>query len=189
VSNSLPVLRFVFANPKKFGEREISKRCIAGEVNETVCPEKGPQFLHLGLCPLIAPDQRRSNNFVAIIEQYGAVHLARESNAGNFVGSSSAAGESASHSQRRGSPPIARILFCPSQLRAGKRNVLLGAGRDNAAMFIDDKCAGAARTNIDPKKADSPSWLKDHRGINAAVALRCCRYLARFVALEFMPVD
>jgi hypothetical protein len=160
VSNSLPVLRFVVANPKKFGEREIGKGCITGEVNETICPEQVPQFLHLGLCPLIAPDQRWSNNLIAFIEQHGTVHLAGESNAGNFVGSSPAGGEGAPHSQRTGSPPIPRILLCPSQLQASERNVLLGAGRDNAAVFIDDECAGAARTNIDPKKVDSPSWQR-----------------------------
>ena len=160
MSNSLPVLRFVLANPKEFGEREIGKSCIAGEVNESVCPEQVPQFLDLGLCSLIAPDQCRSNNLVAIIEQHGAVHLAGESNAGNFVGSSSASGEGALYSQHRGSPPIPRILFCPSHLRAGERNVLLGAGRDNPAVFIDDECAGAARTNIDPKKSDGPSRLQ-----------------------------
>jgi hypothetical protein len=97
---------------------------------------------------------------VAVIEQHGAVHLTRESNTGNLVGCSPAAGKGAPHSQHRGSPPIPRILFCPSQLWAGKRNVLLGAGRDNAAVFIDDECAGATRTNIDPKKANSPSWQR-----------------------------
>jgi hypothetical protein len=91
VSNSLPVLRFVFANPKKFGEREIGKGRIASEVNQPICSEQVPQFLHLRLCPLIAPDQRRSNNLIAFIEQYGTVHLAGETNAGNFVSSSSAA--------------------------------------------------------------------------------------------------
>lgn len=160
MGNSLPVLWFVLANPKEFGEREIGKGCIACEVNEAICSEQVPQFLDLWLCSLIAPDQCRSNNFIALIKQHGAVHLPGKSNAGNFVGSSPAARESAPYSQRSCSPPIPRILFCPSQLRARERNVLLGAGRDNKAVFIDDERASAARTNIDPKKSDGPSRLQ-----------------------------
>jgi hypothetical protein len=30
-------------------------------------------------------------------------------------------------------------------------------------VLIDDECAGAARTNIHPKKSDSPSWLRKKR--------------------------
>jgi hypothetical protein len=60
-------------------------------VNEAICPEQVTQFLHLGLCSLIAPDQRWSNNLIAFIEQHGTVHLAGEPNAGNVVGSSPAA--------------------------------------------------------------------------------------------------
>ena len=157
MSNSLPVLRFVLANPKEFGEREIGKGCIAGEVNETICPKQVPQFPDLGLCSLIAPDQRRSNNLIASIEQHGTMHLTGKSNTGNFFCSSAAAREGAPHSRRRGAPPIQRILFCPSQLGAGERNVIFGARRYNPAVFVDDERAGAARTNIDPKKLDSPS--------------------------------
>jgi hypothetical protein len=36
--------------------------------------------------PLVAPDQRRANNFSASIKQHRAMHLPGKSHAGNFIG-------------------------------------------------------------------------------------------------------
>ena len=60
VGNPLPVFRLVVTYPKQFGQREIGKGCIAGELDETIPAEKVRQFPDLRFpCADLAPDERR----------------------------------------------------------------------------------------------------------------------------------
>jgi hypothetical protein len=66
------------------------------------------------------------------------MHLPGETDAVDFIAAGSHGVESASNRQATGSPPVARILFRPSQLRRCKRRVLFRAGRDGLPVFIND---------------------------------------------------
>ncbi len=127
VGNALPVSRLVLSHPKQFGEGEIGKGSVAGELDETIRSEEIRQFLHLRLGALIAPDEGRPNYFIVGIQQNRPVHLPGKADAGDFISAGSRGVESASNRHLAGSPPIVRILFRPPRLRRGERRVLFRA--------------------------------------------------------------
>jgi hypothetical protein len=126
-------------------------------MNETIGAEETVQLMDLRLGTLIAPDEGGTNHFIAGIQQNCPVHLSGEADAGDFVGAVSRGVESAPNRQTAGSPPIARILFCPARLRRGEGRMLFRTRRDHAPLFIDDESAGSARADVNPEKLDTPS--------------------------------
>jgi hypothetical protein len=78
------------------------------------------------------------------------MHLAGESNARDRISATAQLAESAPHCLAARPPPIARILFRPSLLRARERSVVAGSGRNYFSAFVDNESSGAAGANIDP---------------------------------------
>jgi hypothetical protein len=124
-------------------------------MDETVGAELVGKFLDLRLGALIAPDQRGPDDLIVRIQQDGSMHLAGKADAGNLVFTSFHPGESATHGQAAGSPPIARILFRPTWLGRSEGGVLFGARGDYPALFIHEESAGSASTDIDPEELDN----------------------------------
>jgi hypothetical protein len=160
VSNALPVSWFVFSHPKQLGEREIGERRIAGELDEMFRTEEIGKSFDLGLGALITPDESGPNYFIASIKQDCAMHLPRESDAGDFISAASEGIESTSNGYSTRLPPILRKLFCPSRLRRCEGRVLLGARGDDSPLFINDESSGSAGADIDPHelKTFSQVW-------------------------------
>src|SRR5207302_5046862 len=83
VPHALPVLRFVFADPKNFREREVGERGVAGELNQTLQAKSLGKVVALLFGAHVAPDQRGTNDVSLLIEKDGAMHLAGETQARN----------------------------------------------------------------------------------------------------------
>jgi len=58
---------------------------------------------------------------------------------------------------RRGAPPVARILFRPTGLRAGEIGVLFGARGENRSMFVENERAGSTGSDIDAEDWNTAS--------------------------------
>jgi hypothetical protein len=129
---------------------------------ELIRTKKIGKLFDLSLSALIAPDERGPDYFVARIKQDRAMHLPRETNTSNFI-SLTRCSESTSNRKPASSPPIARVLLRPSQLRRCKGRVLLRARGDDSPPFIHDESAGSAGANIDTEKLDMPPAAPDER--------------------------
>jgi hypothetical protein len=149
VCNALPILRFVFPDPQQFREGEVSKWRVAGKLNQPIHAEQFRQLSNLSFRPLIAPDDGGSHDLVARIEQDGTVHLSRESDAVNSGSAGAEFFQRPRHGMPAGSPPIPRILFCPSQLRRLKRLMVCGSGRNHRSPLVNDESARPAGADID----------------------------------------
>jgi hypothetical protein len=88
------------------------------------------------------------------VEHHGAVHLSGETNAGDIIGAEAGFLDRFGNCQTAGSPPVVRMLLGPADLRRGKRGVLLGGGRDDMTLLIDDQRARAAGSNIDAENVN-----------------------------------
>ncbi len=147
-----PVVRFVFADPQKLRQREIRQRGITRELDEVRSADRLRQFARLLLRALIAPDQRGTNHFAAGIQQNRAVHLAGKAHARNLAGALARDGQRFLHCEPARAPPVARILFRPSQFRRSERLVLFRARSDYATPLIHQQRACPSRAHIDAQK-------------------------------------
>src|SRR5690242_14178456 len=84
-AKALPDIGFVISYPKQFGEREVCQCWVAGELNDPGLPQLRVQPIALRLRSLIAPDERRPQYLIVLIEQNGTVHLAGEAGALDFL--------------------------------------------------------------------------------------------------------
>ncbi len=114
-----------------------------------------------GLCfgALVAPDKRRANDFIALVEQYRAMHLPGKTDARDGVGGFSGRLNGFADSDGRGAPPVPGILFSPARMRAGEGRVLFGTGSNNAARFVKNEGARSTGSHINAKSSDKASRL------------------------------
>ena len=151
----------MFADPKKFCEREICQRGIAGELNEAVEADGALEFFRLRFRSLVAPDQRGTNDFVVFIEEDGAVHLAGKTNGGEGIGGEAGGLQRFANSDGSGAPPVARILLRPAGLRAGKIGMFLGARGENGAVAVQNDRASAACADVNAENWNGASYWAD----------------------------
>jgi hypothetical protein len=115
----------------------------------------GPHFLGksaaLRLCTYVTPDQRRADNVIFVIQHDGAMHLPGKADAGDVVPAQSGIRECIAHGQAAGSPPIGWILLGPSDLRRGKRGMLLRRGTKYPALVAEDQSPRPAGADINAK--------------------------------------
>jgi hypothetical protein len=87
------------------------------------------------------------------------MHLARESDAGDFIPARTHVVEGAPDCLAAGSPPIPRILLRPSQLRGGKRCVVVSSGSNHLSSLVHDQSASPAGADVDPEELDISSCM------------------------------
>jgi len=141
-------LGFVFADPEKFCEREVGERRIAGELNNARESETLFEFLRLLFGALIAPDDGWTDDVTGGVQQNCSMHLAGEANARYAIGRCVRLLQRFFYRGPAGEPPIEWVLFCPAVLRRRKWLMLVRAGRDDAAAFVNEKCACTAGSNV-----------------------------------------
>jgi hypothetical protein len=115
----------------------------------------------LGLGSLITPNQGRTDDFVILVEQDGAVHLAGESDGHDRFGCKAGGLERFANRECGGAPPVARVLFRPAGLRAGEIGVIFRARGEDCAEFIEDDGARSAGSNVDAKDWNTASFLSN----------------------------
>jgi hypothetical protein len=114
----------------------------------------------LGFRALVAPDQRRPDDFVVLVHKDGAMHLARKANGGDGFGRQTRTLNSLANRNRCGAPPVTRVLLRPSRLRTGEIRVLFRARGENRAVFVQNDGAGSARSDIDTKDGNTASFRR-----------------------------
>jgi hypothetical protein len=66
------------------------------------------------------------------------MHLAGKSDGGDGFGGEARSLERFANGERRGAPPVARVLLRPARLRAGEIGVLLRTRSEDGAVLIED---------------------------------------------------
>jgi len=151
-ADTMPVVRLVLANPKEFREGEIRKRRVAGELDDAGGSQLLIDFLTLWFGADVAPDERRANDGILVVEHDSAVHLAGESHARDVGATQSRLRERFSDGEAAGTPPVLRILFGPTDLWRRERRMFLSGGAHHMSEFIDDECASAAGSDVNSEK-------------------------------------
>src|SRR5205807_722396 len=90
------------------------------------------------------------------VEQDCAVHLTRESNAGNVIGTQIGGVKRLADGESTGAPPVARILLGPARLRTKERLVLFRSGSDDPSSLVHDECPRSAGAYVDTEIRDGP---------------------------------
>jgi hypothetical protein len=117
VTDTSPILRFVFAYPQKFGECEIRERRITRELNDAGEAKYFFKFLRLLFGPLIALNNRRANDVARSVQQNRAMHLTREADTRHVTGRCVPVLHRFFYRYATGAPPIEWLLFGPAILR------------------------------------------------------------------------
>ena len=155
-----PEFRFVLAYPQEFRKREIGERRITGELNQAIGAKFLGEFARLFFSALIAPDERRTDNFAGSVQQNCAMHLSREADARNLFSANTGPLQSFLYGGSACAPPVARLLLCPPGLRRSERLVLVRARCCDAAARVHHQSACAARANINAEEVDEKSpWI------------------------------
>ena len=152
MTDARPVLRFVFADPEKFGEREIGKRRIASELNDAGEAKDFFKFSRLFFGALITPNDGWANDVARGVQQNRAVHLTGEADARDVIGRCLCLLHRFFYRCATGAPPIEWVLFGPAILRRCKGLMLMRAGCDDSASFVNEKRACTGGSNVNAQK-------------------------------------
>jgi nitroreductase len=96
----------------------------------------------------IAPDESRSHHPIFLVEHDRAVHLARKADASNVSATQPRLRQHLAHGNTCRTPPVARVLLRPSDLRRRKGSMLFGRGRNHSSLLIYDQCPRPAGAYI-----------------------------------------
>jgi hypothetical protein len=149
----------VLADPKKLRDREIGKRRVTSELDQTLGADFLRQRAALRFGPHIAPDKRGTDHLTAIIEHYGAVHLAGEADAGDIFAAQFGRSQRLANSDAASSPPIVGMLLGPANRGRRKRRMLLGSRRGDRALFVKQQGACSAGANVNAQEINRISPL------------------------------
>ena len=152
MSDARPVLRFVFADPEKFGEREVGERWVAGELNDAGEAEDFFKFPRLFFGALITPNDGRANDVARGVQQNRAMHLTGEADTRHVIGSYVCLLHRFFYRCATGAPPIEWVLFGPAILWRCKRLMLMCAGCDDSASFVNEKRTRTGGSNVNAQK-------------------------------------
>jgi hypothetical protein len=143
-------LRFVFADPEQFREREIRERRIAGKLDDARKAKILRELFGLFFRALIAPDNGGTNDVSQTVEENGSMHLSREANRGYVLGCGICVMKRFLYGRCARTPPIERVLLGPTAPRRSERLMLVRAGRGNSPLPVHEQGACAARSHVNP---------------------------------------
>jgi hypothetical protein len=92
-----------------------------------------------------------------LVEHDGAVHLAGESHAGDFLCGKSGILDGLRNCDAAGAPPVFWLLLGPTDFRRGKRSVFFSRRGDDVTLRVDDQCSCTACSNINAQGMDKLS--------------------------------
>jgi hypothetical protein len=101
---------------------------------------------------LITPNDGRANDVARGIQQNGAVHLTREADTRHVIGRCVCLFHRFFYRRATGAPPIDGVLFCPAILWRCKGLMLMRAGCDDSASFVNEKRARTGGSNVNTQK-------------------------------------
>ena len=120
-----------------------------GQLQEPVAADRFVEPAAFGFRALIAPDDRGPQHLAISIQEHGAVHLAREADAGDRIGRRAAFRQHRADRLLAGPPPVVGILLGPGGSWRRERGVVPRLGPEQAAVVVEDQGARAARADVD----------------------------------------
>jgi hypothetical protein len=132
----------VRAKPQQLWKLEARERRVARDLAESLGPDHPLDLGALRRGALVVPEQSGANNAIAIVKEYGTVHLTGEADGSAWwrVDPFEALGDDAM--------PVLWILFCPTRTRRRKR-IFAGPGTEHGAAVIDEDNPGARCAYVD----------------------------------------
>src|SRR5580700_9301420 len=123
-------VRFMFANPEKFGQSEVGEGGIRNELDEFFAADGGMQPVALRLSALVGPDESRTKDLAFCVEHNAAVHLTGEGDGVDFlrVTGGYSGFEATGDGKLGGAPPVFGVLLGPADLRRTDPGVGGGVG-------------------------------------------------------------
>src|SRR6202022_1873540 len=164
--HTLPVLRFVFANPEQLRQGEICERRIASQANKPIRTEHVGEFPDLLFRALVAPDNGGPYDLVLSVQQDRPMHLSGETNTGDVISGDARVVQREAHGLAEGSPPIPGILLRPTLVGGDERLVVFCSRRNHSSAFVHDQGTGPAGADINSEKRDIPSFCESGTGRN-----------------------
>jgi hypothetical protein len=101
---------------------------------------------------LITPNDGRANDVARGIQQNRAMHLTGEADTRHVIGTCLCLLHRFFYRCATSAPPIEWVLFGPAILRRCKGLMLMCAGCDNSASFVNKKRARAGGSNVNAQK-------------------------------------
>ena len=111
------VLCLMIAYPEDFGSRESRKRRIRRNLNETFRADAFRDFLTFLRRALIAPDNRRPDDFIGLIQHHKTMHLSGKPDALDVISLHSRLLHNALDCRKHCTIPVQRFLLRPAILR------------------------------------------------------------------------
>ncbi len=149
MAHALEIFRFVIAHPKQLGQRKSGEHRIGRPRQNIFHARRAIDEIDLLLAALVAPDQRRPNHLMRVIQNHQPVHLAGKSDAADFARSHTAFREHAANRQHRCVPPIFRTLLGPQRALHAHVFVRRSEAGANASLRVRQQRARAAGADVD----------------------------------------
>ena len=130
------IFRFVVAHPENFGRSETGERRICRDFNQAFFADFCRDFFAFLRCALVAPDNRRTDYFIVLVEHDKPVHLTGKSHALDVFRVDFRFGNHLLNCMQRSIIPVLRILFCPAVLRLVQR-IFFAGGSHRLHGFIE----------------------------------------------------
>ena len=145
-----PDVRLVVADPDELRSREAGQRVVAGDRDEPLRPDGGPDRVALGGGALVVPQDRRPEDAVRVVQQHEAVHLAGQPDRGDVARPGCRSRPGRTGSRRSPRPTTARVLLAPERLRDVVR-VLGDADPGDRARLVDEDGLRRRGRDVDPE--------------------------------------
>ena len=136
------------ADPDQLGRREARQGVVAGQLDEPLGPDGGPDAVALGAGALIVPEDGRPEHRTRLVEDDEAVHLAGQADGDDRLARRAGARQDIADGGDRAVPPELRVLLAPQRGRDVVA-VLGDADAANDAGAVDQDRLGRGRRDVD----------------------------------------
>jgi len=162
--------RLVSADPEDLRRREAREGRVRDHAEETAPTAGRPgDLVALGAGPLIVPEDRAAKDPAAPVEEDGAVHLARQADAGDLDGPDLGRTKHLANTRPGRLPPILGVLLAPGG-PGSVRGILDGGRRADAAALVHQEGLRAAGTDVDAEQIGHEG-LRSRRPVPSAAAV------------------
>ena len=121
-----PGLRLVVAHPEQLAGGEARQRLIAGDGDEALATDDGPDGVALRRRPLVVPEDGRADDLVVLVKEHQAVHLPCRTDGRDGLRGRAGLAEDPRDGLLGSRPPEPRVLLRPQ--RVGCLEVVLRGG-------------------------------------------------------------
>ncbi len=158
VSDAVKTFGFVVPHPKQLGSRKTRKGIVSTDPDQGVQSHVRSDGFALSRCPLIVPQNSRTNDLFVVIQKNKPVHLPRQTHTYNVRCSHYRIGENLPNCAARGHPPSLWILLTPEWIRRGECMGRAGHGL-NLAMLVQQERFTGRRGNVYSEQHDAMRFL------------------------------